>query len=451
MAAAGWVCLSRGEHDRHHPAKTYMNGLGNVGYTVNFIRGKKFFELTNHLGNVLATVSDKKLGVAANGTIVSYTADLVSAQDYYPFGMVAPGRSYTTGTQYRYGFNGKENDKDINGQGVDYDYGFRIYDARIGKFLSVDPLAKAYPWNSPYAFAENDVVRSIDLDGLEKYVVVNSHDKYGRITRIRVESIVTIPDGKPIDQDFKVRGSNKDLTNKDIYIQHLRRGQFISDDESRNGDLTAREAMAYNTTIRNLDRSNNFDSENGIVDGENQALGSEFGLSNSKTAYSYIGGSKEGITHNYKDGETSFSNSRPGNASRHIEGASFTGGYLTSGQGTGRQNGIAVDLTVKYMMDDISRQGKEYLNNNKYNVGFVESLTITYSGGSAALNDWQRVARRLGSEYGINVLLVSDPNLEMKERNAATPGSFGYASANVTFSGVTNGNTSFAQKNGQIK
>lgn len=44
-----------------------------------------------------------------------------------------------------------------------------MHDPRIGKFLSVDPLASEYPWNSPYAFAENDVIRSIDLEGAEKY------------------------------------------------------------------------------------------------------------------------------------------------------------------------------------------------------------------------------------------------------------------------------------------
>ena len=37
----------------------------------------------------------------------------------------------------------------------------RVYDNRLGKFLSVDPIAKDFPWNSPYAFAENDVIRSI--------------------------------------------------------------------------------------------------------------------------------------------------------------------------------------------------------------------------------------------------------------------------------------------------
>ena len=80
-----------------------------------------------------------------------------------------PGRSYASQTGYRYGFNGKETDKDMNSLKV-YDYGFRIYNPAIGKFLSVDPLTKSYPWNSTYAFAENDVIRSIDLDGLEKEV-----------------------------------------------------------------------------------------------------------------------------------------------------------------------------------------------------------------------------------------------------------------------------------------
>jgi RHS repeat-associated protein len=68
------------------------------------------------------------------------------------------------GGGYRYGFNGKENDDEISTQ----DYGMRIYDPRLGRFLSVDPLAKEYPWNSPYAFAENDPINFIDRDGEEK-------------------------------------------------------------------------------------------------------------------------------------------------------------------------------------------------------------------------------------------------------------------------------------------
>ena len=74
-----------------------------------------------------------------------------------------------TGTHgYPSGFNGKENDNEIKGVGNQQDYGFRIYDTRLGKFLSVDPLTKDYPWYTPYQFAGNKPTTYIDLDGLEE-------------------------------------------------------------------------------------------------------------------------------------------------------------------------------------------------------------------------------------------------------------------------------------------
>lgn len=45
----------------------------------------------------------------------------------------------------------------------------RIYDPRIGKFLSVDPLTAKYPFFTPYQFAGNDPIKYIDMDGAEKY------------------------------------------------------------------------------------------------------------------------------------------------------------------------------------------------------------------------------------------------------------------------------------------
>src|SRR5690606_25598247 len=89
---------------------------------------------------------------------------LITATDYSPFG--APIKQWyanddTSG--YKFGFNGKENDKETGLQ----DYGFRIYNPALGKFLSVDPLCAEYPWNSTYAFAENRVLDGIDLDGQE--------------------------------------------------------------------------------------------------------------------------------------------------------------------------------------------------------------------------------------------------------------------------------------------
>ena len=68
---------------------------------------------------------------------------------------------------YRYGFNGKENDNEVKGEGNQQDYGMRIYDGRLGRILSVDPLTKGYPELTPYQFSSNTPIQATDLDGEE--------------------------------------------------------------------------------------------------------------------------------------------------------------------------------------------------------------------------------------------------------------------------------------------
>lgn len=76
------------------------------------------------------------------------------------------GRKYSiANTNYRFGFNGKENDNDIESGAQDY--GMRIYDGRLGRFLSVDPLTKKYPELTPYQFASNSPIWGVDRDGKE--------------------------------------------------------------------------------------------------------------------------------------------------------------------------------------------------------------------------------------------------------------------------------------------
>ncbi len=72
-----------------------------------------------------------------------------------------------TPSTYRYGFNGKENDDEVYGDDNEQDYGMRIYDPRLGRFLSVDPIAREYPELTPYQFASNTPLQAVDLDGLE--------------------------------------------------------------------------------------------------------------------------------------------------------------------------------------------------------------------------------------------------------------------------------------------
>ncbi len=81
--------------------------------------------------------------------------------------MMMPQRSYSAGNQYRYGFNGKENDNEVKGEGNSLDFGYRIYDPRIGRWLSIDPLQGKYPFASPFNFVLNNPISFIDPDGMD--------------------------------------------------------------------------------------------------------------------------------------------------------------------------------------------------------------------------------------------------------------------------------------------
>jgi RHS repeat-associated protein len=58
-----------------------------------------------------------------------------------------------------------EKDDEVKGQGNSYDFGARIYDPRVGRFLSLDPLIKDFPNLSPYAYAANNPTLYVDEDG----------------------------------------------------------------------------------------------------------------------------------------------------------------------------------------------------------------------------------------------------------------------------------------------
>jgi len=241
-------------------------------------RGQKRYELNNHLGNVLTTVSDRKKWECDSNY---YHADIINVMDYSPFGAPLAGRitnpcfqevwtiyldsmenyfritladtasneynfqvnsssgapfeaaldsiitlfnsmpglqgsrngyhltfkintcefplgigvdldwNYSTTTNrdtvyvggYTFGFNGELKENELYGEENAYDYGYRMYDPRIGRFMSVDPLAIGYPYMSPYIFAGNQPIWAKDLDGLEQYYVteIDNGDGTGTI------------------------------------------------------------------------------------------------------------------------------------------------------------------------------------------------------------------------------------------------------------------------------
>jgi len=164
-------------HNYALPDSTILDSLGN-GYLYIYLRGRKIFELSNHLGNILVTISDKKIpvddGVYNSGGAQTsttrdtaadyYIADVVTAQDYYPGGAPELGRQFNAGSQYRYGFNGKEKDNELEGNS--YNFGARIYDPRIVRLYNTDPVTKASI--SPYNFAGNNPINFVDPDGADE-------------------------------------------------------------------------------------------------------------------------------------------------------------------------------------------------------------------------------------------------------------------------------------------
>ncbi|MBT0813073.1 hypothetical protein KIH41_17425 [Litoribacter ruber] len=123
--------------------------------------GGKRYELSNHLGNVLAVVTDN-INFSADST----WASAFSISDYYPFGLAMEGRTYQDTTLYRYGFNGMERDDEWKGKGNTYTTEFRQYDARVGRWMSVDPMRYEREWVSPYNFVQNNPLIRIDPNGL---------------------------------------------------------------------------------------------------------------------------------------------------------------------------------------------------------------------------------------------------------------------------------------------
>lgn len=158
-----------GIHNFNMPLNT-MSGeptkiVGTVtGVRRNFTRGNKLFELSNHLGNILATIADQKTSLPNGIWVAKYQPLIVNTQDYYAFGMQAPFSEYNAGTgRYRYGFNGQEKSDEIKGSGNSYTAEFWEYDPRLGRRWNLDP--KPTVGISQYSAFNNNPILFRDPNG----------------------------------------------------------------------------------------------------------------------------------------------------------------------------------------------------------------------------------------------------------------------------------------------
>jgi RHS repeat-associated protein len=196
--------------------------------------------------------------------------------------MVMPSRTYTPTNDYRYGFNGKEKDKNISSLTA-YDYGFRIYSPAIGRFLSVDPLTKSYPWFTPYQFASNTPVQAIDVDGKEGETYLETKIENGKeivLHRvIEVDVYVAITRNKNDEgKNYFVKDASKDEKFKKAFTNdlasHYKDGKFK--DKDGNPIVFKFNVESFDVGQTSVDdfKKNLRDKEVGVLkDGEGNTIG----------------------------------------------------------------------------------------------------------------------------------------------------------------------------------
>ncbi|HVA98228.1 MAG TPA: RHS repeat-associated core domain-containing protein [Bacteroidia bacterium] len=149
---------------------------------------------------------------------------------------------------FRFGFNGKEKTDELYGTGNAYDYGARMYDPRLGIWLSTDPAQKKYPFASPFSsFGDNPIIftdngKTLELGGDTKTALVDIQSLVPQQYRSQIQinssgqiifaSYDKLPDATKNYEGVKlvndlINSSNKYKYSVGNYIKATSRGGFL--------------------------------------------------------------------------------------------------------------------------------------------------------------------------------------------------------------------------------
>jgi RHS repeat-associated protein len=144
--------------------------------------------------------------------------------------MLIPNR-FESIEDYRYGFNGIEKDDEVKGEGNSYDYGNRMYDPRIGRWLKTDYYESKYPSTSSYAFALNNPIYLTDHVG-DSVKVHISNIKVGEVkinlySASEIKKDATLKSKQRVVPVYKVTVTNQSTKNEFVfyYTRDAFRGQ----------------------------------------------------------------------------------------------------------------------------------------------------------------------------------------------------------------------------------
>ena len=266
----------------------YENGVQKLllteeGY-VTLSDGKYHYYLKDHQGN--------------NRVVINQSGTVEETNHYYPFG----GVFASAGNAQPYKYNGKEYDgkKGLNW----YDYGARMYDAALGRFMTVDPLAEKYYPMSPYGYCLNNPIKFIDADGrLPRIYIERKGFGHAFVTVGNGDNTIVYTYGRygELGKD-KSSARNTSPTGEGVLIKLTGRDaiSFIQD------QMLANEAVGYEFTKgsdelvskhfdKQLDNSNKIPQKGKYAGKENAKVIDEYNLFINNCATTSIKGIQEGV------------------------------------------------------------------------------------------------------------------------------------------------------------
>ena len=128
------------------------------------------------------------------------------------FGSPMPNRSFSA-SSYRYGYNNMEKDDEIKGSGNSLDFGARIYDSRLGRWLACDALFQKYPFISPYNANQNSPILFRNKESI-KYRV--AYGKDGVLSKTFNVEFTSFKGGDAIYANTKIYAVSKDGSKYDL-------------------------------------------------------------------------------------------------------------------------------------------------------------------------------------------------------------------------------------------
>lgn len=190
------------------------------------------YQYKDHLGNVRLSYN-KNLSI-------------IEENNYYPFGLKQIDNnnivnSLGNATANKYKYQGQERQDEL---GLNWDsFKWRNYDYTIGRFMSIDPLAEKYAYNSTYAFQENKMGMGRELEGLELVLTHGTFAQRGDKSQYSLNK-ADYKEGSTWKEMFSQRVALATGWNKNSTYEYTWSGENTAEARIKGGKMLANRLMS---------------------------------------------------------------------------------------------------------------------------------------------------------------------------------------------------------------